>query len=228
MSARLSEIEKKNMSVHQTEIEGKIRSIFAEMDEIVFQTHGVRVSGAALPITFGFARNTLAYYSYHPESKSGRESLGNEHFHFSLRYFAEEGDLSLETRNFRHVVIHEYGHYMVRQVFPQEACLEYPHGKTWRKCCRELGIVPKATFSEDQRHQDWSQLFLLTDGFEQAPPATIKFTCGDYIRHPSLGQGRITEIEASRLAVNLVVRFEQCVKKIDQKWAMNNCTVTCI
>ena len=224
MSIKLSEKEKKYMSAHQTEIEEKIRSIFAEMDELVFQSHGIRVSGAALPITFGFSRNPLAYYSYHPARKSGRKNLGNEHFHFSLRYFAEEGDFSLKNRNFRHVVIHEYGHYMVQHVFPQEASLESAHGETWRKCCRELGIVPKATFSDGQRRQDWAQLFLSSGGFEQAPLAAAEFACGDYIRHPSLGTGLITEIEASKLAVNLVVCFEHCIKRIDQKWAIKNCT----
>lgn len=223
MSARLSENEKNYMSMHQVEIEAKIRSIFAEMDALVFRIHGVHVSGASLPITFGFSRNPLAYYSYHPTNKSGRKNLGSEHFHFSLRYFAEEGDLSLKNRNFRHVVIHEYGHYMVRHVFPREACQEGAHGETWKKCCRELGIVPKSTFSDNQRRQDWSQLFLLTGGFEQAPLAAAKFTCGDVISHPSLGIGEITAVEASKLAVNLVVHFEHCVKKIDQKWAMNNC-----
>ena len=223
MSARLSEKEKKHMSENQSEIEEKIRSIFAEMDELVFQSHGIRVSGATLPITFGFSRNPLAYYSYHPADKSERKKLGSEHFHFSLRYFAEEGDFSLRNKNFRHVVIHEYGHYMVRHVFPLEACVERPHGETWRRCCRELGIVPKAVFSDNQRPKDWSQLFLLNGGFEQAPLAAERFSCGDYIRHPSLGEGVITEIEASKLAVNLVVRFDHCTKKIDQKWALNNC-----
>ena len=225
MSARLSEKEKKHMSENQSEIEEKIRSIFAEMDELVFQSHGIRASGATLPITFGFSRNPLAYYSYHPADKSERKKLGSEHFHFSLRYFSEEGDFSLNNRNFRHVVIHEYGHYMVRHVFPQEACLETAHGETWRKCCRELGIVPKATFSEGQGRHDWAQLFLPSGGFERAPLAGAKFACGDYIRHPSLGKGLITEIEASKLAVNLVVRFEQGIKRIDQKWAMKNCII---
>ena len=223
MPARLSKKEKKYMSIHQAEIEEKIRFIFAEMDELVFQRRGIRVAGVALPITFGFSGIFPASYSYHPASKPGK--LGNEHFHFSLRYFAEEGDLSLKYKNFRHIVIHEYAHYMVQHVFPHEACLEKPHGETWRKCCLELGIIPKVVFSDKHRYQDWSQLFLPTDGFEQAPPAPAKYTCGDCIRHPSLGKGLITGIEASKLAVNLVVQFEHCIKRIDQKWAMENCTV---
>ena len=224
MAARLSAKDKKYMSVNQTEIKERIRHIFAEMDGIVFKKHGIRVSGADLPITFGFAEGALAYYSYHPEKTFQRKKLGDEHFQFSLRYFAKEGDLALTNSVFRHVVIHEYGHYMVQHVFPQEASLESAHGETWRKCCRELGIVPKATFSDGQRRQDWAQLFLSSGGFEQAPLAAAEFACGDYIRHPSLGTGLITEIEASKLAVNLVVCFEHCIKRIDQKWAIKNCT----
>ena len=225
MSKTLSKEEKQWMSAHQAEVEEKIRSIFAEMDELVFQSRGIRLSGADLPITFGYSKGATAYYQYHPTNEAGRKKLGDEHFHFSLRYFAEEGDFSLSSKNFRHQVIHEYGHYMAQHIFPNEVCRERPHGETWQKCCRELGIVPEASFDDRQRTQDWANLFLPSAGFEQAPLADAKFSCGDCISHPSFGQGLIIEIEASRLAVNLVVQFEQCVKRIDQNWAMKNCTV---
>ena len=50
MSARLSENEKNYMSMHQVEIEAKIRSIFAEMDALVFRIPGVHVSGGLLQL----------------------------------------------------------------------------------------------------------------------------------------------------------------------------------
>ena len=46
MSKRLSKKEKANMSKYQAEIEERIRSIFAEMDELVLKNHGTRLSGA--------------------------------------------------------------------------------------------------------------------------------------------------------------------------------------
>lgn len=224
MSEKLSKTEKSRMSLHQAVVEEKIRLVFAEMDKLVSDTYGVQISGSELPITFGFAQGTLAYYSYHPSFGSQRSDLGSEHFHFSLRYFAEEGDLFLDPKNFRHVVIHEYAHYMVRHIFPEAARRELSHGQTWRKCCRKLGIVPKATFSEKQRHYEWVQLFIMTGEFEPAPLAVSKYACGDYIQHPTLGLGKIIEIEPSKTAVNLVVCFDQCIKRIDQKWALKHCT----
>ena len=53
----LSEKEQEQMSVHKDVIEQRIRTIFAEMDKLVFQKYNVLLSGCTLPITFGFSKN---------------------------------------------------------------------------------------------------------------------------------------------------------------------------
>ena len=224
----LSEKEQEQMSVHKDVIEQRIRTIFEEMDKLVFQKYNVLLSGCTLPITFGFSKNPLAYYRYSISiGVKGRKRPRKEYFHFSLRYFAEEGDLALKGLNFRHIVIHEYAHYMAHHIFPDEVCKEKPHGMTWKKCCRELGIIPAATFNNKQRNYEYVQLFLLTGDYEEAPLAKAELSCGEQIIHPTLGKGRIIDIISSRQGIDLIIEFEGCTKTLDQKWVMKQCQLIC-
>lgn len=171
MSKRLSKKEKANMSKYQAEIEERIRSIFAEMDELVLKNHGTRLSGASLPITFGFSKRSWASYSCYLRKKGEKYKLENEHFRFSLRHFVSKDEISLADSTFRNIVIHEYAHYMVTHLYPKAAREEAAHGETWEECCYELGITPIVTYINEQLYKEWAHLLRPTS---DEPSATIE------------------------------------------------------
>ena len=171
MSKRLSKKEKANMSRYQAEIEERIRGIFAEMDEQVLKNHGTRLSGASLPITFGFSKRSWASYSCHLRKKGEKHMLENERFRFSLRHIARKDEFSLTDSTFRNIVIHEYAHYMVEHLYPKAAREEAAHGETWEECCYELGITPIVTYIDEQLYKEWAHLLLPTS---DEPSATIE------------------------------------------------------
>ena len=218
MEKGLSIQEKEKMSFDTAEIELKIRNILVEMDSIILRKKGITLQGGSLPIVFNYRKQHLAAYGVRQKRQTGE--ITGETFYFSLRYFSKAGDYKLDDLLFRYVVMHEYGHFMVQHLY---SINEEPHGPVWKKCCREIGIIPRAIFQDSQRGMSYSQLFLPHGYYEQTPVVKALYQIGDIIEHPAYGKGEITALERTQLGVSLTVRFALIEKRLDQKWVMAHC-----
>ena len=93
-------------------LEANIRALYKELDK------KFHLSGANIPITFGFDKDVLGSYT-----RAGMDE--EEHFHFSLLFvgYAVNNPLSKEDR--MDLYKHEYAHYMAQN-------MEIPKEYTWQ------------------------------------------------------------------------------------------------
>ena len=52
--------------------------------------------------------------------------------------------------------------------------------------------------------------------------SVIQYEIGELVAHPKFGHGRVEKVEQKTGSVNLHIRFEDGVRKIDQKWLIRS------
>ena len=127
MNLELKQLLQKEIPIH----EANIRALYTELDK------RFHLSGAKLPITFGFDTDVLGSYT--------RAGAGEDaHFHFSLLFigYAVKKPLSKEDR--MDLYKHEYAHYMAQNMdIPKEYTWQPGlHGSAWKYCCSLIGAAP--------------------------------------------------------------------------------------
>ena len=109
----------------------QIRSLYTELDK------KFHLSGAKVPITFGFDKDLLGSYT---QAGNGEQ----EHFHFSLLFAGSAVEKPLSKEDRLDLYKHEYAHYMrVNMKIPRE--YEWQpgiHGSAWKYCCSLVGAAP--------------------------------------------------------------------------------------
>lgn len=162
------------------------------------------LNAASLPISFGNAKCYLGYFSY-PNDKSLK-------FYFSNHYFT---DPMFPVEEKLDVIRHEYAHYMDYMLNGSSS-----HGPRWKKYCKIVGAYPMRCYSKDRsdyflkKHKEEEETNLKCDSY----------TVGRTVKHPSFGQGSITEILGEGISRIAVIKFNNgnC-KKLLLSWVTQNC-----
>ncbi len=179
--------------------EERIREELRKMDKIT------GLDGASLPIEFGYGRTRLGYFKLDKNRKP-------EKFYFSKAYLEDEGFLHQEAIDlFRH----EYAHYMDWMIFGQLG-----HGKTWKKCCNDIGAEPTRCYDGDKAR-------ILHLQFQKEKELGEKCNMLEediYIIHPKYDAGTIERTENEGIHKIVYVYFPMAgVKKLSAKWVIENC-----
>ena len=206
----------------------QIRSLYAEFDK------KFHLNGAKIPITFGMEPDLLGSYtrgSYHEK----------EHFHFSLLFigYAVKNPLKKEDR--MDLYKHEYAHYMQHNFhIPTEYRWQHgTHGSAWKYCCSLVGAAPtpyykagealmKHNYDKVLKNPIHDKTVPLRDRYrreqehKKAKDSVIQYQIGEQVPHPKFGHGRVEKVEQKTGSVNLHIRFEDGVRKIDQKWLIRS------
>lgn len=204
----------------------QIRALYAELDK------KFRLSGAAIPITFGMEKDLLGSYT-----RAGNGE--NEHFHFSLLFigYGVKNPLSREDRI--DLYKHEYAHYMQHQIAIPKQYEWQPgiHGSAWKYCCSLIGAAPtpyykagealmKHDYEKKLKNPIHDRTIPLKDtyrrerAYQTERNRRIQYQIGEMIQHPKFGEGCIENIQQTADSVRLHVRFQEEIKVIDQKWLL--------
>lgn len=176
--------------------EERIRSELARLD---IKTG---LKGARLPIRFNHAKNTLGSFSV----------IQGEVFTFSNYYF-QNPDWPVEAA--LDVIRHEYAHYMDYELYGNMA-----HGKTWKKCCSEVGAISIRCYSStrtgyfEKKHEKEKEQIRKYDTYGE----------GEKIVHPHYGIGVIEEITGEGVNRRMIIDFPKTgKKKLGIEWVDQNC-----
>lgn len=204
----------------------QIRALYRELDK------KFHLRGANIPITFGFESDSLGSYN---QTGHGQK----EHFHFSLLFigYAVKNPLSKEERE--DLYKHEYAHYMQ---YHMEIPVKYHwqpgiHGSAWKYCCSLVGAAPtpyykvgeglmKHDYQKALNNPIHDKTIPVRDRYRQereyqnTKNRTIQYKVNDVVRHPKFGEGIVEEIVQLESSVRLHIRFQDELKKIDQKWLL--------
>lgn len=94
------------------------------------------------------------------------------------------------------------------------------HGKTWKICCRLIGVRPFETSHVGQSNY-YYELYLKESSLW---PRYRTYKPGDLIEHPKYGIGIIDEIKGEVFSRRLVVCFESGESKyLSLPWVDKNC-----
>lgn len=170
--------------------------------------------GSDLAITFNNSICYLGMYYYgtadHPP-----------YFVFSRKYFEND---NYPDSTLTDVVRHEYAHHMVDALYP--GLEERVHGRTWKKCCVEIGADPVRLCNVERalaRRRAEKQ--------QQADAAVVRsllddLHLGDHIRHPSFGEGVITGMTPNSDNPLVAVTFSDgAVYRFPAGWLIENCSL---
>lgn len=176
--------------------EAAIRKVLKKLDA------KTRLKGATLPITFNKSKRILgSFYS----AEGGA-------FRFS-RYYLDDPNWPVEK--ILDTIRHEYAHYMDYMLYGNLG-----HGKTWKKCCTDIGAIPVRCCNSDivkhyqDKHKAEQEKSKILDGYR----------AGSFIIHPVFGKGEIVEIAGSGVHRQAFVSFPDMeTKKLSLAWIDKNC-----
>lgn len=207
-------------------ITAHIRAVYEELDK------KFHLSGAKVPITFGFEKDVLGSYT-----KAGDGE--KEHFHFSLLFvgYAVKKPLSKEDR--LDLYKHEYAHYMQQNMEIPKEYLWQPglHGSAWKYCCSLIGAAPTPYYKagEALMKQDYDKVlknpihdkmipirdvYHREQEYQKNKNRTVQYQVGEVVEHPKFGKGNVERIQQTQDSVRLHIRFKEELKIIDQKWLL--------
>ena len=207
-------------------ITAHIRALYGELDK------KFHLSGAKVPITFGFEKDVLGSYT-----KAGAGE--KEHFHFSLLFvgYAVKKPLSKEDR--LDLYKHEYAHYMQQNMEIPKEYLWQPglHGSAWKYCCSLIGAAPTPYYKagEALMKQDYDKVlrnpihdktipirdvYRREQEYQKSKNRIVQYQVGELVEHPKFGKGSIEHIQQMQDSVRLHIRFKEELKIIDQKWLL--------
>lgn len=204
----------------------QIHALYAELDK------KYHLSGAKVPITFGFEPDLLGSYT---RAGNGKK----EHFHFSLLFvgYSVENPLSKEDRI--DLYKHEYAHYMQYNMNIPKQYEWQPgiHGSAWKYCCSLIGAAPTPYYKAGEAllKQDYDKVLKnpihdkmvpLRDTYrrereyQESKNRIVQYQVGEKVHHPKFGEGCVEKVEQLSGSVRLHIRFKEELKLIDQKWLL--------
>ena len=206
----------------------QIQNLYEQLDR------KFHLQGAMVPITFGMDSDCLGSYTRGSHNEK-------EHFHFSLLFigYAVKHPLSKEERT--DLYRHEYAHYMQYNMpIPKQYQWQSgTHGSAWKYCCSLVGAAPtpyykagealmKHNYDKVLKNPIHDKTVPLRDRYrreqehKKAKDSVIQYQIGEQVSHPKFGHGRVEKVEQKTGSVNLHIRFEDGVRKIDQKWLIRS------
>ena len=204
----------------------QIRKLYAELDQ------KFHLEGAKVPMTFGMDQDCLGSYT----QAGGGE---REHFHFSLLFvgYSVEHPLSRDDR--MDLYKHEYAHYMQAHMkIPEKYQWQTgKHGSAWKYCCSLVGAAPTPYYKagEALMNHDYDKVlkskihdhtvpmrdhYRREQEYKKTRDSKVQYQVGDSVEHPKFGAGSIEKVEQRAGGVHLHIRFEDGVRKMDQKWVL--------
>ena len=205
-----------------------IQNLYEELDR------KLHLNGAKVPITFGYDTDTLGSYTR-------RSAHEKEHFHFSLLFIAYGVKNPLSKEDRIDLFKHEYAHYMQYNMpIPKQYQWQSgTHGSAWKYCCSLVGAAPtpyykagealmKHNYDKVLKNPIHDKTVPLRDRYrreqehKKAKDSVIQYQIGEQVSHPKFGHGRVEKVEQKTGSVNLHIRFEDGVRKIDQKWLIRS------
>ena len=218
----LRQLLQKEIPIH----EANIRALYADLDK------KYHLSGAKIPITFGFDSDVLGSYT--------RAGVGEEeHFHFSLLFigYAVKNPLSKEDR--LDLYKHEYAHYMAQNMeIPKEYTWQSGlHGSAWKYCCSLIGAAPTPYYKagEALMQHDYDKVlkksindktipirdvYRREQEYKKQKNSIVQYKIGEDVDHPKYGKGKVEHIQQNQDSVRLHIRFKEELKIIDQGWLL--------
>lgn len=201
-----------------------IQNLYKEFDR------KFHLNGAKVPVTFGFDTDTLGSYTR-------RSAHEEEQFHFSLFFigYGVKNPLSKEDR--MDLFKHEYAHYMQYNMgIPEKYKWQAgTHGSAWKYCCSLVGAAPTPYYKagEALMDHDYDKVLKnkihdktvpIRDTYRRLQQAQkvqdeiVQYKLGDNVVHPKFGNGIVEKIDQRSGGVHLHIRFDDEIKRIDQKW----------
>lgn len=188
--------------------------------------------GADVAIKFGFDDEVLG--SYTPE-KDGEK----EHFYFSLFFIGFCNKDPMHKSDKIDLYAHEYAHYMQYNMDIPKEHLWQPgkHGSAWKYCCSLVNAAPtpyykigeglkKHNYDKALKNPWADKNYSLMDTMKEQKKIQMKrdsivqYSVGDEVEHPKFGKGIVQAVEQTDGAVRLSIKFDEDIKKIDQKWLL--------
>ena len=204
----------------------QIRAVYAELDKIFHLT------GANVPITFGFDKDLLGSYTQEGNGKK-------EHFHFSLYFVGYSMEHPLTKEDRLDLYKHEYAHYMQYNYHIPKEYEWQPgiHGSAWKYCCSLVGAAPTPYYKAGEALMEHNyekalknpihdktipmrDTYRREQQYQKDKNSVIQYEVGESVNHPKFGSGTVEKIEQLTGSVRLHIRFDQKVKIIDQKWLL--------
>lgn len=209
-------------------ISREIRMLYQKLDR------RFGLSGASVPVTFGFETDVLGSYS--PE-----QNHQAEHFHFSLLFIGYLNTHQVHAEDKADLFLHEYAHYMEHHMdIPSEYTWQSgKHGSAWKYCCSLVGAAPSAyyRFGKGTETHDYEKALRnpwkdpdagrkdnrrRRQEAEDARNRELHYSIGDHVSHPKFGDGTVTAVEQLAGSVRLSIDFGGQIRKIDQKWLLRS------
>ena len=179
--------------------EERIREEIKKLDKMT------GLNGASLPIELGSAYRTLGRFQLNRERKP-------EKFDFSINYLEDSGFLYEEAID---LIRHEYAHYMDWIIFG-----EMGHGKTWKKCCNDIGADPIRLYDTGMakiKHVKFQKEQVMGKKCDMIEEGT-------YVIHPKYDAGTVESTEKEGIHRMVSIYFPSVgMKKLSAKWVIENC-----
>lgn len=204
----------------------EIRFLYQKLDR------QLGLNGAMVPITFGFDTDRLGAYT----PGFGQDE---EEFHFSLLFIGYCVAKPLSKDDRIDLYKHEYAHYMQYHMDIPAKYHWQPgiHGSAWKYCCSLIGAAPTPYYKvgESLMKHDYQKAlknpihdktipvrdrYRREREYQNTKNRTIQYKVNDVVKHPKFGEGIIEEIVQLENSVRLHIRFQDELKKIDQKWLL--------
>lgn len=111
------------------------------------------------------------------------------------------------------------------------------HGSAWKYCCSLVGAAPTPYYKagEALMNHDYDKVlkpkihdhtvpmrdhYRREQEYKKTRDSKVQYQVGDSVEHPKFGAGSIEKVEQRAGGVHLHIRFEDGVKKMDQKWVL--------
>ena len=222
IDTHLKQLLEKETHIHLAEI----RTLYQDLD----RKFGLHAS--SVPVFFSYDEGMLGSYT-----QAGHHE--KEHFCFSLLFIGYAVKNPLQRSDRIDLYKHEYAHYMQ---YHMEIPAKYHwqpgiHGSAWKYCCSLVGAAPTPYYKvgEGLMKHDYQKAlnnpihdktipvrdpYRREREYQNTKNRTIQYKVNDVVRHPKFGEGIIEEIVQLESSVRLHIRFQDELKKIDQKWLL--------
>ena len=90
-----------------------------------------------------------------------------------------------------------------------EALMKHNYEKALKSPIHDKTVPLRDRYRREQEHK-------------KTRDSVIQYEIGELVAHPKFGHGRVEKVEQKTGSVNLHIRFEDGVRKIDQKWLIRS------
>ena len=87
--------------------------------------------------------------------------------------------------------------------------MKHDYEKTLKNPIHDKTVPLRDRYRREQEHK-------------KSKDSVVRYRVGEQVAHPKFGHGLIEKVEQKTGAVNLHIRFQDGVRKIDQKWLIRS------